>query len=89
MNPGPSRAPIESVEDAKTQGNGNQGGGNQGNGNQGNGDDDFSRFGLMESFVKQWTKRLPAALALGAGEHIKLPPGNMELIHMLEPFENK
>ena len=52
--------------------------------NKGNGEEDFSRFGLMESFVQQWAKRLPLALALGAGEHIKLPPGNMELIHILD-----
>ena len=43
----------------------------------------------MASFVKQWAKRLPLALALGAGEHIKLPAGNMELIHILEPFDRK
>ena len=40
----------------------------------------------MASFVQQWVRRLPLALALGAGEHIKLPPGNKELIHLLEPF---
>ncbi len=77
MNPGPSRAPLETPEEeAKTKG-------------KGNGEEDFSRFGLMESFVKQWAKRLPLALALGAGEHIKLPAGNMELIHILDPFEKK
>ena len=75
MNPGPSRAPLESAEEEAK--------------NQGNGDEDFARFGLMASFVRQWAKRLPLALALGAGEHIKLPPGNMELIHILEPFEKK
>ena len=56
---------------------------------QGNGEEDFSRFGLMATLVKQWATRLPMALALGAGEHIKLPPGNMELIKILEPFESK
>jgi hypothetical protein len=74
MNPGPSRAAIESEEEAKKQGNG---------------EDDYGRFGLMATLVKQWAKRLPMALALGAGEHIKLPPGNMELIKILEPFESK
>ena len=43
----------------------------------------------MGAFIQQWAKRLPLALALGAGEHVKLPPGNMELIHILEPFDNK
>ena len=41
----------------------------------------------MASFVRRWAKRLPLALALGAGEHVKLPPGNSELIQILEPFE--
>lgn len=77
MNPGPSRAAIESEAEAgKGQG-------------QGNGEEDFSRFGLMATLVKQWATRLPMALALGAGEHIKLPPGNMELIKILDPFESK
>ena len=46
-------------------------------------------LGLTATLVKQWAKRLPMAFALGAGEHIKLPPGNMELIKILEPFESK
>ena len=46
MNPGPSRAALESA-----------GGSGQG---PGNGDEDFSRFGLMASFVKQWANA-PAA----------------------------
>ena len=62
----PSRAPLEEL-DAEGK-------------PKGNGEEDFSRFGLMATFVQQWVKRLPLALALGAGEHIKLPPGNMELI---------
>ena len=74
MNPGPSRAAIETEEEAKKSGNG---------------EEDFSRFGLMATLVRQWATRLPMALALGAGEHIKLPPGNMELIKILEPFESK
>jgi hypothetical protein len=84
MNPGPSRAAIESAEEAKKADNENAG-----SANTENGDDDFGRFGLMATLVKQWAKRLPMALALGAGEHIKLPPGNMELIKILEPFESK
>ena len=75
MNPGPSRAPIEPPASDKPK--------------PGDGNEDFSRFGLMASFVQQWAKRMPLALALGAGEHIRLPPGNMELIHTLEPFEHK
>jgi len=75
MNPGPARTPIEIDDDPMKK--------------KGVVDQDLSRFGLMASFVRQWTTRMPQALALGAGEHIKLPPGNMELIHVLEPFENK
>ena len=48
---------------------------------------DLERFGLMASFVKRWIQRLPQALALGAGEHVQIPPGNEELIKVLDPFE--
>jgi hypothetical protein len=75
MNPGPSRAPIFAADAAAVK--------------KDNGDQDFTRFGLMASFVQLWVNRMPLALALGAGEHIRLPPGNMELIHILEPFETK
>jgi len=47
-------------------------------------DDDF---GLMGSFVTRWRGRLPQALALGAGTEVRIPPGNPELIEMLEPYE--
>ena len=50
-------------------------------------DADLDRFGLMASLLRRWKNRLPLALALGAGEHVKLPPGNSELIGILEPFE--
>jgi hypothetical protein len=74
MNPGPSIAPIEpTVADKR----------------KGDGEEDFSRFGLMAAFIKRFANRVPLALALGAGEHIRLPPGNMELIHTLEPFDKK
>ena len=48
---------------------------------------DYERFGLMASFVRRMATRLPQAIALGAGEHTKLPPGNEQLIDMLDPFE--
>ena len=48
---------------------------------------DFARFGLMASFVKRWSTRMPQALALGAGEHVQIPPGNPELITILEPYD--
>lgn len=72
MNPGGEMTPIESPEAEPKQ------------------DDDgsrYDRFGLMASFVRRWSSRIPQALALGAGEHVKLPPGNGELITILEPFE--
>jgi len=50
-------------------------------------DDDLERFGLMAEFVTRWARRLPQALALGAGEHVHIPPGNNELVAVLEPFE--
>ncbi len=71
MNPGPSMAPIQSEETAEEE----------------EGGDDFGRFGLMGSFIKRWGSRLLPALALGAGEHVKLPPGNSQLIKTLQPFE--
>ena len=48
---------------------------------------DFSRFGLMASFVQRWAMCLPQALALGAGEHVKLPPATAQLIDILEPYD--
>ncbi len=77
LNPGPSQVPKES-EDPTLQAE-----------QRGVEQQDFSRFGLMASFVRRWALCLPPALALGAGEHIKLPPGNGQLIHILEPYENK
>ena len=71
MNPGPSLAPIESEQLPREE----------------DGDDESGRFGLMGSFVKRWATRLPPALALGAGEHVKLPAGNGQLIEILDPFE--
>jgi hypothetical protein len=77
LNPGPSQAPLlpndPSMQSEQREAK----------------PEDFSRFGLMGSFVERWAKRLPQALALGAGEHIKLPPGNGPLIHLLEPYDNK
>jgi hypothetical protein len=75
MNPGPSLTPMKSKDAREGEDGGEDGG------------DDFGRFGLMGSLIKRWSNRLPLALALGAGEHIKLPPGNSDLIKILEPFE--
>jgi hypothetical protein len=71
MNPGPSMTPLRAEE----------------TGAAGQPDENFERFGLMASFVRRWIMRVPAALALGAGEHVKLPPGNSQLAKILEPFE--
>ena len=49
-----------------------------------NGDDDD--FGLMSSFVDRWRSRLPEVLAAGAGAEIHIPPGNDDLIELLEPY---
>jgi hypothetical protein len=48
--------------------------------------DEEDDFGLMYSFVERWRGRLPQALALGAGTEVRIPPGNPELIEMLEPY---
>jgi hypothetical protein len=51
------------------------------------GGDPLAAFGLMEPLLDRWLNRLPQALALGAGEHVQIPPGNPELVQVLEPFE--
>ena len=72
MNPGSSMTAIESAEDTDKGAEDKEG---------------YRRFGLMATFIERWATRLPPALALGAGEHVKLPPGNSELMAILEPFE--
>jgi hypothetical protein len=71
MNPGSSMTPLGAEE----------------TGPPGRPAEDYERFGLMAALLRRWVGRLPAALALGAGEHVKLPPGNSQLIKILEPFE--
>ena len=48
--------------------------------------DVYERFGLMATFVRRWTDRVPQALASAGGEHTSIPPGNRELIDILLPF---
>jgi len=78
INPGPSQRPIASPQrvapaDAPPQ--------------EEERAEDVERFGLMADFVRRWCRRLPQALAMGAGEHVQIPPGNPELITILEPYE--
>jgi hypothetical protein len=75
MNPGPSMVPIKNPQKGEQPPDGEEEAPN------------VERFGLMASFVRRWVQRLPQALALGAGEHVQIPPGNAELITMLEPFD--
>ncbi len=49
---------------------------------------ELEEFGLMSAFVKRWRSRLPEVLATGAGAEIRIPPGNAELIELLERFED-
>jgi hypothetical protein len=42
------------------------------------------RFGSMASWVWRWQRRLPEALAAGAGAALQIPPGNDELKQLLE-----
>jgi len=73
LNPGPSAAPLASAGSAEEAAAA---------------EDDFDRFGLMAAFVARWARRLPEALARGAGEHVAIPPGNEQLAKILEPFES-
>jgi hypothetical protein len=82
MNPGPSMAAIKSpqktAEDAA---------GPAPEPEAPSQEDDYRRFGMMAGFVRRWVERLPQALALGAGEHVQIPPGNPELSEILTPYE--
>lgn len=50
-------------------------------------DDDADRgYGLMDSLIRRWHGRLPAALASVAGEHVEIPRGNDELHQLLSRF---
>lgn len=84
MNPGPSMAPIKSPQKTVHESGRPVGAAAEGADLE---QEDFDRFGLMASFVQRWMQRLPQALALGAGEHVQIPPGNAELIKILEQFE--
>jgi hypothetical protein len=44
------------------------------------------QFGLMASFISTWESRLPEVLASGAGAEVHIPPGNSELVELLEPY---
>jgi hypothetical protein len=85
MNPGPSMTPIKSPQKSVDE-DGNPIHSPPADESEMQ-QEDFERFGLMASFVQRWAQRLPQALALGAGEHVQIPPGNAELIKVLEPFE--
>ena len=82
MNPGPSMTPIPAPQKTAEEREG-------GDGERGDQVEsgDSTRFGLMAGFLRRWSERLPQALALGAGEHVQIPPGNPELIEVLEPYE--
>ena len=89
MNPGPSMVPIENPQKGEPTGAPSPAatGAAGPAGADGEEAPNVERFGLMASFVRRWIQRLPQALALGAGEHVQIPPGNAELITTLEPFE--
>jgi hypothetical protein len=50
--------------------------------------DDDENFGLMTPFVRRWRARLPEALALGAGSEVRIPPGNAELMALVEQYRS-
>jgi hypothetical protein len=78
MNPGPSMAPIAAPETP---------GVSREEAEKDQPQADYGAFGLMGGFVKRWVQRLPQALASGAGEHVQVPPGNSQLISILDPFD--
>ncbi|MHC4402903.1 MAG: virulence factor SrfC family protein [Planctomycetota bacterium] len=80
MNPGPGMAPIKSPQKTVDDGEKAQ---EEPESPQ----EEFDRFGLMAGFVRRWVLRLPQALALGAGEHVQIPPGNPVLIEILAPYD--
>ena len=86
MNPGPSLAPMAPAEAAADDAQPAAAPSGQDEGAD-RGGEDYERFGLMASVVRRWRERMPWALALAAGEHVKLPPGNAQLIDILAPFE--
>jgi len=85
-NPGPSMAPIERPKDKLDEVTEDLGPAWQAQEDEEVGED-YQRFGLMGAFVQRMSERLPEALALGAGEHVKLPPGNDEIITILNPYK--
>jgi hypothetical protein len=98
MNPGASMTPVQAEELEEGLGARDEGSGFRVQGSEPGSSplapspqppapDPFAQFGLMASFVDRWASRLPQALALGGGEHVPIPPGNAELIQVLEPFE--
>ncbi len=46
-------------------------------------DANAGQFGSMAPLVRRWRRRLPEALAAGAGDAVEIPPGNEELNHLL------
>jgi len=48
-------------------------------------DADAPEFGLMGQFIGRWQARLPLALAAGAGAEVRVPPGNEDLIELMQP----
>ncbi|MBS0205938.1 MAG: hypothetical protein JSS49_23810 [Planctomycetes bacterium] len=43
-------------------------------------------YGLMTTVLDRWRRRLASALASGAGADVKIPPGNDELVQILERY---
>jgi hypothetical protein len=50
--------------------------------NPADGSDDRN-WGLMQPIVHRWRRGLAEALASAAGEHVKIPSGNAELLELL------
>lgn len=45
-------------------------------------------YGLMAPFVTRWNSRLPEFLASGAGNEVRVPPGNSELQELIDRYDN-
>ncbi len=49
--------------------------------------EDDDEFGLMGQFVARWREHLPKMLTSGAADEVRIPPGNAELIELLQSYQ--
>jgi hypothetical protein len=47
-------------------------------------DEDDQKWGLMQPIVHRWQRTLAESLASTAGDHVKIPSGNDDLLELLK-----